>query len=118
MIFLCDENVHRGTVGRLRADGHNVFYIPEFAPSISDEDVLERANALGAVLVTGDKDFGELMYRQGKLAAGVLLIRLHGLSPEERAELVSASVREHGGELVGAFSVLTPSKLRIRKSGV
>lgn len=117
MIFVCDEGVDRSVVEQLRADEHEVVHIAELSPSISDEKVLAEANARGAVLVTADKDFGELVFRLGKISAGVLLIRLHDLATSERAVLVGAVVREHGAELTGAFSVLSPTKLRIRKQG-
>ncbi len=117
MIFVCDEGVDRSVVEQLRADGHDVVYIAELSPSISDDDVLREANARGAVLVTADKDFGELVFRLGKLSAGILLVRLHELATNERASLVGAVVRDHGAELIGAFSVLSPTKLRIRKQG-
>jgi predicted nuclease of predicted toxin-antitoxin system len=61
-----------------------------------------------------DKDFGELVSRLGKITTGVLLVRLHEFTSAERAEAVSAAVRAHVDELGGAFSVLSPTKLRIR----
>lgn len=117
MIFFCDEGVDRHVVLRLRVDGFETHYVAELSPSISDEVVLERANALGAVLITMDKDFGELVYRMGKISSGVLLVRLPGHTPAERADAVSGAVRDHGHELPGAFSVLSPAKLRIRRPG-
>lgn len=117
MIFFCDEGVDRHVVLRLRMDGFETHYVAELSPSISDDVVLERANALGAVLVTMDKDFGELVYRLGRISSGVLLVRLPGYTPAERADAVSDAVREHGDEFPGAFSVLSPAKLRIRRAG-
>jgi predicted nuclease of predicted toxin-antitoxin system len=76
---------------------------------------LGEANARGAVLVTADKDFGELVFRLGMLTTGVLLLRLGDLETGDRAVLVGAVVGEHAEELPGAFAVLTSSKFRIRK---
>jgi predicted nuclease of predicted toxin-antitoxin system len=115
MNLLADESVDRQIVQGLRQDGHEVLYIAEMAPSISDEAVLERANALQAVLVTSDKDFGDLVYRQGRIHAGVMLIRLAGVSSESKAKLVSAAVRDRAAELVDGFSVVTPTMVRIRR---
>jgi hypothetical protein len=56
VIFVCDEGVDRSIVEQLRADGHDVTYIAEISPSISDDEVLIEANDRGAVLVTADKD--------------------------------------------------------------
>jgi predicted nuclease of predicted toxin-antitoxin system len=63
MNILADESVDRQIVERLRQDGHEVLYIAEMEPSIEDDLVLERANERSALLVTADKDFGELVFR-------------------------------------------------------
>lgn len=114
MILLCDEGVDRPIVERLRRDGHEVLYVAEMSPSISDEEVLEEANRRGALLVTLDKDFGELVFRQQRVSSGVLLVRLAGLTPEEKQATVSSAIRLHAEELIGSFSVVTSGKIRIR----
>lgn len=78
MNLLADESVDQPVVDRLRAEGHAVLSIAEMEPSISDEAVLTLANQRGAGLLTADKDFGELVFRQGRVSAGVLLLRLAG----------------------------------------
>ncbi len=115
MSFPADEGVDRQIVERLRLDGHVVRYVAEMEPGISDDVVLDLANARGDVLVTVDKDFGELVYRQRRLSCGVLLVRLPGLSTSRRASIVASAVNEHGNELPGAFAVLTPGAIRIRR---
>jgi len=64
MNLLADEGVERQIVERLRQAGHTVIYIAEIEPGISDETVLSRSNMSNALLVTLDKDFGELAFRQ------------------------------------------------------
>ena len=86
-------------------------------PSISDDDVLDRANVLSALLLTADKDFGELVYRQNRITAGVVLLRLAGLSLERKADIVSSVFRDHGASMRQAFSVVSPGVLRIRSKG-
>ena len=76
--------------------------------------MLSTANSMRALLVTADKDFGELVFRRQQINAGVLLIRLAGLSPQSKAELVAVAVRDHSDELPGAFSVLSRGMIRIR----
>jgi predicted nuclease of predicted toxin-antitoxin system len=115
MNLLADESIDRLIVERLRQEGHEVPYVAEMAPSISDEAVLERANAATAVLLTADKDFGELVYRQGRIHMGVVLIRLAGLTPEAKAGIVSAAIRDRGVELTDGFSVISPAMVRIRQ---
>jgi predicted nuclease of predicted toxin-antitoxin system len=73
------------------------------------------ANKLACPLITADKDFGELVYRQGRAAVGVVLLRLAGLSDATKADLVSISVAEHVSDLVGAFTVIEAGTVRIRR---
>ena len=61
----------------------------EQTPGVSDDTVLDRAQRTGAVLLTADKDFGELVYRQRRAAGGVVLIRLAGLGADRKAEVVA-----------------------------
>ena len=115
MRLLCDEAVDRPIVEALRAHGHEVLYVAEMEPGIDDEQVLARANELGALLVTLDKDFGELVFRQRRLTAGVVLIRLVGMQPEEKQQATVAALREHGEEMRASFTVVAPHKIRIRR---
>jgi len=112
--FLADECVDRQIVDRLRQEGYEVLYVVEMEPGISDDVVLSLANLKESILLTADKDFGDLIFRQGKIAKGVVLVRLAGLSPEVKAEIVANAIREHAEELLQAFTVITPVTVRIR----
>ncbi|PYS92664.1 MAG: hypothetical protein DMF64_08285 [Acidobacteria bacterium] len=114
MNLLADENVDRQIVERLRLDGHEVLYIAEMERGISDETVLERANERAALLLTADKDFGELIFRARRLSTGgVVLLRLAGLSAEAKAEIVADAFRDHVTEFLHCFSVISPSRVRV-----
>jgi predicted nuclease of predicted toxin-antitoxin system len=65
-------------------------------------------------LVTADKDFGELVFRLHKAAHGVVLVRLAGLSPLLKGQIVADALRVHGEEMLRGFSVITPGGVRIR----
>lgn len=67
MRFLADENFPYDAVAALRDAGHDVVWIREAVPGISDEDVLKRAEAEERILLTFDKDFGEQNTFMGKL---------------------------------------------------
>ncbi|MCH8957655.1 DUF5615 family PIN-like protein [candidate division KSB1 bacterium] len=114
MNILADESVDQPIVNRLRDEGHTVLYVAEMDPGISDEVVLQEANSREFLLLTADKDFGELVFRQHRLAPGVILIRLAGLSTKRKAQIVSDSIRKHSEEICQAFSVMTPNAIRIR----
>lgn len=115
MNLVADEGVDWPIVERLRADGHDVLYVADLLPGVPDDEVLNQANARDAVLLTADKDFGELIFRQGRVHGGVLLLRLAGLTNVTKAMLVAEVCRERAAELVGAFSVVAPGQVRIRR---
>ena len=115
MKILADESVDRDVFVRLRADGFDVLAVAELSPSLPDESVLAIANSETAVLLTHDKDFGELSFRLGRVHTGIVLSRLGGLSMDQKVEIVSQAFREHSEEFVGAFSVISPGAVRIRR---
>ncbi|MBW2039404.1 MAG: DUF5615 family PIN-like protein [Deltaproteobacteria bacterium] len=115
MKFLADENIEREIVNCLREEGHVVFYVAEMEPGISDEAVLNLANKEKAILMTSDKDFGELVFRLNRIHQGVVLVRLAGLYPEEKEGIILGVIKEHKDELLSAFTVISPNSVRIRK---
>jgi predicted nuclease of predicted toxin-antitoxin system len=72
--FLADESVDRQIVDHLRQDGHHVWYVAEMEPGVSDDAVFDLANREEALLLTADKDFGELVFRLRRLAPRVVLV--------------------------------------------
>lgn len=116
MNLVADEGVDRAVVERLRREGHDVVYVAELSPSITDEEVLRRANARNALLITADKDFGDLVFRQRVVHSGVIFLRLSGLSNATKAAVVARVLRERVAELRGAFSIISPAQLRIRRN--
>jgi predicted nuclease of predicted toxin-antitoxin system len=116
MKILADEGVDKPIVDQLRQDGHSVAYISESDPGASDDTVLELANKNSAVLLTADKDFGELVYRLRRVSKGVILIRLSGLSTEAKTKIAATAIKEHADELENAFTVISPDSIRIRRN--
>ncbi|MEW6276769.1 MAG: DUF5615 family PIN-like protein [Bacillota bacterium] len=117
MKFLADESIDLPIVESLRRDGHFTLYVAEMEPGIKDDEVLKQANKEKAILLTADKDFGELVFRQGRISQGIILVRLKGLSPKLKGEIVSEAIKKHASRLRKAFVVIAPSIIRIRKHG-
>ena len=115
MNLLADESVDGPIVDRLRADGHSVSYVAELDPGIDDDAVLSQANQNQALLITSDRDFGELVFRLGRIHSGVILVRLAGLSSEAKRNTVSRVLAQKGDEMSSAFSVISPGRVRIRR---
>lgn len=115
MRLVADESVDGPIVERLRADGHETLYIAELDPGISDEVILEQARTASCLLITSDKDFGELIFRLKQLPGGVILLRLAGVTNLRKAEIVASAMRDYGDSMIEAFTVITPGNVRIRQ---
>ena len=118
MNFLVDESVDKQIVETLRQKGYAVGYIAEMAPGISDDAVIELANKERALLLTADKDFGELVFRLRRLSFGIILIRLSGVPASKKSEIVVSFIVKHLKQLIGKFSVVSATGIRIRHQNV
>ncbi len=99
MMLVADEGVDKSIVDALRAIHHTVTYFAEAGAGSSDKEVLAAASDAQSLLLTCDKDFGELVYRQGLTNSGVVLIRLDGLSSESKGRIVSQAIKDHIAEM-------------------
>lgn len=115
MKILADENIEAEIVDAHRLAGHSVSDIKATAPGIEDSDVLRIAADHGAVLLTNDKDFGELIYRDHFVSKGVILLRFGKLEMAERTDLLLGVLAERKVEMNGAFTVITTTGVRIRR---
>ncbi|MFM8434165.1 MAG: DUF5615 family PIN-like protein, partial [Planctomycetia bacterium] len=101
MRFLADEGVDGAIVGGLRSDGHDVRWMAEEPGGTKDNVVLGAAVGDARILITEDKDFGELVYRQRLHHRGVVLVRVDGISNDNKGCIVARAIREHEVELPG-----------------
>ncbi len=114
MRFLADENLHADLVRWLRSRGHDVSYAAETMASEPDESLLRRARAEARILVTDDKDFGDLVVRKGLASAGVLLLRLRNPSVAGRVARLAALWSSVEARLPGGFIVISDNRVRVR----
>ena len=114
MRFIADENVSHRVVDRLRADGFDVTIIGGAQSGASDVDVLKIAESAGRILITEDRDFGELVVRQRLGLRGVILLELDQLSNEAEAIRVAFVIAAHGDRLEGNLVVIEPGRVRVR----
>jgi predicted nuclease of predicted toxin-antitoxin system len=114
MRFLADENVSRLVIERLRAGGFDVISIGETRSGAADRDVLQAADAEGCILITEDRDFGELVVRQRLQVRGMILLELDRISNMAEADAVAEVVSAHADRLLGNLVVIEPGRIRIR----
>jgi len=115
MKFLADENIHGGIVDWLRAGRHDVVWASESMQGASDPVLPERARREQRVLLTSDLDFGELVFQQRLVGEGVVLSRIEGLPVKGRIRRLKAAWSIIEANPSGAFVVVTPRKVRVRK---
>jgi hypothetical protein len=114
MRFLANENVPRAAVEALRADGHDVSWIRTDAPGSSDDAVLARAHGDGRVLLTFDKDFGEVVLKRGARAShGVILFRIPLSLPLAIGQAVARTIASRN-DWQGNFTVVEAGRVRMR----
>ena len=113
MRILADENCPGDLVHALQTRGHDVIWIRTEAPGSTDPDILARAQLENRVILTFDKDFGELAIRQRLPAtSGVILCRLHGLRPQRLIAIILNALGSRAN-WSGQFTVLTEQQIRI-----
>ena len=115
MKFLADESVDFGVVRALRAAAFDVLAVAELDPGISDKMVAEQAYREERILLTEDKDFGQLVYATGALAHGVIFVRFPSQLRSEMVASVVQIVRQSGARFAGQFVVVQPGRARFSK---
>lgn len=110
MRFLANENLPGDAVAALRAAGHELAWTRTEAPGSADSEVLARAVRDNRILLTFDKDFGELVWRAGLPAtSGIILFRLPMPSPAGVGPAI-ASIICGRDDWAGQFSVVEPGR--------
>ena len=114
MKLLADESVPGPVIRTLHQRGQDVMSIAKESPAAPDESVLARSVGEQRILLTYDKDFGELAVRYGLPAScGVILFRLNGLSRDaDHARAVEAVISRD--DWAGHFTVVTSDRIRMR----
>ncbi|MFH0786045.1 MAG: DUF5615 family PIN-like protein [Pseudomonadota bacterium] len=115
MKFLVDVGVGKGVETWLKKTGFDVLSMREVNCRAQDIEILRLAAEDQRMIVTMDKDFGELVYNSGLLHAGVLLLRLEKSTGEQKAEIVKKIISEYSDQIADNFCVYQDGKLRIRK---
>lgn len=100
----------------LEREGHDVWSVYDQSPGADDSMVIDLALRENRILVTNDKGFGEMVFREGRLHAGVLLLRLEDERPGNKIAALDRVLQAYGEELPGSFAVVTERSIRISKA--
>lgn len=116
MRFLADESCDFAVVRVLREAGYDVFAVAELFPRAEDIQVIQRAIREGRILITEDKDFGQLFFAHyGKKPRGIVLLRYPSQVRERLPQDLVRLINRHGRKLKGCFVVVEPGRVRIAR---
>jgi predicted nuclease of predicted toxin-antitoxin system len=115
--FLADECCDALLVAGLQSDGHDVRYVKEIAPGSDDEIVLQMAASQQRILLTEDKDFGELVVRLKLPAYGIVLLRMNPVDSAGKLARLREVLAKDASRLAGTFVVVDEGKTRFRALG-
>jgi len=112
--LLADECCDALLVDGLRSDGHDVLYVKETGRGAQDDTILQLAAEQQRVLLTEDKDFGELVVRLKLPAYGIVLLRMNPADSAAKLMRLRYLLQHHAHRLPGSFVVLGESRTRFR----
>lgn len=113
--LIVDENCDFAVVRALPEDGLDVIAVSETSPRATDDAVIQLAVRDRRILITEDKDFGQLAHASGRAGLGVVLVRFPARARKALPQAVLRVVRDRGEGLREAFVVVQPGRVRIRR---
>lgn len=115
MRFLVDECTGPSVAKWLRNHNHEVFSIFDQDRGMNDDDIILKAFEEDWILITNDKDFGEKVYRDGRLHKGVILLRLQDERSESKIQVLSRLLKTYQDRLPNKFVVVTEEQIRFAR---
>ncbi len=110
--FLADVNIEKPLVDELRSLGYDTRWVAEDNPGLEDVGILSIAQKEDRVLLTNDKDFGEIVFRQRATPSGIILFRIKGQSSYAKIILLKKLLMLYGDKIARHFTVVTKNKFR------
>jgi len=113
--FLIDVGVGRGVEEFLASEGFDTKAVRDINPSMSDREVLRLALEEKRMIITMDKDFGELVYKSKLGHKGILVLRIEDANIADKVRTMSDIIKSYLGEINNSFCIYHRGKLRIRR---
>ena len=112
MKFLADVNIEKTIVDELRMLGYDIVWIVDENPYLDDMSIFKIAQNENRILLTNDKDFGEIVFRQKLVSAGIILLRIKGQDTRKKIKLLKKVLISHLDRISKHFVVITKEKVR------
>ncbi|MFQ6093471.1 MAG: DUF5615 family PIN-like protein [bacterium] len=113
MRFIVDECTGPAVARWLCKHEHDVFSVYEEVRGLDDDGVLQKAVADNRILITNDKDFGEMIFHEEKVHKGVILFRLEDERVANKIKVLKRLLERYADQLVDNFVVVTETTVRI-----
>jgi predicted nuclease of predicted toxin-antitoxin system len=113
MRFLIDECTGTSVADWLKSEKHEVFSVFEQWRGVSDDEIIEKCQNEDYILITSDKDFGEMVFRNQKVHNGIILLRCEPNIFKKRIEVLNKLIQNYSDSLQNNFVVVTNDKVRI-----
>ena len=113
MRFLVDECTGTSVADWLKSEKHEVFSVFEQWRGVSDDEIIEKCQNEDYILITSDKDFGEMVFRNQKVHNGIILLRCEPNIFKKRIEVLKKLIQNYSDSLQNNFVEVTNDKVRI-----
>ena len=114
--FIVDMGVSKKVEEWLSTNDYDIKAVRDIDPKMKDCDVLNYAVTENRMVITMDKDFGELVFNSGLDHSGVLLLRLEDAKSDEKVKTIQEILIKYEDKLKNNFCVYQHGKLRIKKN--
>jgi len=113
--FLIDVGVGKGIENYLNTEGYDIKAVRDIDPCLEDEKIIQTAFLENRMVITMDKDFGELVYHSLMEHSGVLLLRLEDATGSKKLKVLKFIIENYSDRIKNCFCVFQNDKFRIRK---
>ena len=114
MKFLADVNIEKRIVDFLREQNYDVLWMLEDLNTLDDQSIVNIANSESRILITNDKDFGDIVFRQKLLTYGIILLRISDQDVDKKIEMLKVFLKDER-KLSKKFIVIKDKKIRVIK---
>jgi predicted nuclease of predicted toxin-antitoxin system len=113
MRFIVDECTGSNLAEFLKQKDHEVISVFDDLRGVTDDFILEKCFSENYILITSDKDFGEMVFRMSHKHKGIILIRCSPNNFQTRIEVLSKLLDNYKLNIENNFVVVTNTKVRI-----
>ena len=113
--FLVDVGVGKKVEEYLLGKSYDTKAVRSIDQRMPDQEIIRLAALENRIVITMDKDFGELVYHSGMDHCGILLLRLEDASGSEKRQVIDEILTKHADNIKNNFCVYQNKKFRFRK---